>query len=1116
MTRISNREAATMPVARTLFTTLLAVAAAVGWSPVPGEGERAPEPVVRGQFLGAVTLITGDHVTVRQVGEQVVPQVTPAPGREHVHFSTTSVGDSLLVVPQDAWTPVSTGQLDQRLFDVTTLLRDGYGDERRPDLPLIVQGGPADVRGSGASVTRELSAVDAVAVRQPKQDAANFWATRRSAGRIWLDGTRRLSLDVSVPQIGAPDAWDADYTGEGVRVAVLDTGIDQSHPDLRDRVVAAKNFTDDRNVRDNHGHGTHVASIIAGTGQASDGENTGVAPGADLLIAKVCSGAGCPESAILAGMEWAVKHGARVINLSLGGPNSAAEDPLELAVDRLTVKHGTLFVTAAGNDGAFGAETVSSPGSANAALTVGAVDDQDAVAQFSGRGPRVHDAALKPEIVAPGVEIMAARSRFSSRGKPRDRYMSMSGTSMATPHVAGAAAILAQRHPDWTAARLKAGLIASAKPLEGVGVFAQGAGRVDVARSVDQSVYAEPDAVSIGRMSWPHEDDRSVTETVTYHNADDRPQTLRLSLPVRGPADEPVPDGMFQLSETTLTVPARGKADVEVTVNTALPAADGTFGAHIVATGDDGVRVSTPVAVDREAESYDLTLRVLDAAGEETDNHFAFVFGVDQVRFRPVPGIDGSGTLRVRAGRYHVDAAINTPRPGGTLSDTAKIVHPTVDVRADTTVVLDARAARPVSVTFDRPDVVAEAVGVGYTRNVPDNQLNTGVLGDTFDRIGVGQIGESAPEGDLVTSIGGVWAVPDAQGELMESPVTYNLAWFEHGSVPTGFTRKIVDADLAEVRVTYRTQAKRKLGTKMWIAREPRSGAANGFGFGFRLPLERTEFHNVDGLQWSGELEQWSRVRKQVRTETVLIGGPVDHQPGQSAVEEWNSAVFGPGYTSEGEFAVRSADVLSFGVPLFTDASLDRTGVSLMDSGSTVLYQDDVKLGETGQPGIGSFDVPAESATYRLEVRATRGALGVSQLSTKVSSVWTFTSARPPDPDPKGKGKGGVALPLLAVRFAPPDLGPRNVIGTRTIQIPVTVQRPAESPKATLTTLTVEASLNDGRTWRPLTVTRDRPDGGIATITHPPGGGAVSLRATATDSDGNTVTQTIIRAYRSR
>jgi hypothetical protein len=158
-----------MSTAAKLFPFLLAAVVVVGPAPVPARAE--PAPGAAGRFLGAVTLVTGDHVTVRRVGEQLVPQVRPAEGREHVHFATTQVDDSLLVVPNDAWAPVRDGQVDRRLFDVAALLRDGFGDDRSTDLPLIVQGG----QGVGATVTHTLSTMDAVAVRQPKRSTAELW-----------------------------------------------------------------------------------------------------------------------------------------------------------------------------------------------------------------------------------------------------------------------------------------------------------------------------------------------------------------------------------------------------------------------------------------------------------------------------------------------------------------------------------------------------------------------------------------------------------------------------------------------------------------------------------------------------------------------------------------------------------------------------------------------------------------------------------------------------------------------------------------------------------------------------------------------------------------------------
>jgi hypothetical protein len=256
---------------------------------------RAPAPDDR-----TVTLITGDRVTLDHAAR--TPIVTPGPGRTHVEFSILRDGDRVRVIPDDVAPMIAAGDLDLALFDVTLLLDGGYGDQRRDDLPLIVTGVP-DARGfarrlpTGAIVDRALPALHAVAMRQPKANAsaalAALRAPARSASgpraRIWLDRIRKPLLDHSVPQIGGPAAHARGFTGAGVTVAVLDTGIDDTHPDLAGKVIAAEDFTGDgQGVGDVLGHGTHVASIIAGTGAASSGRFAGVAPDAQLLSGRVC------------------------------------------------------------------------------------------------------------------------------------------------------------------------------------------------------------------------------------------------------------------------------------------------------------------------------------------------------------------------------------------------------------------------------------------------------------------------------------------------------------------------------------------------------------------------------------------------------------------------------------------------------------------------------------------------------------------------------------------------------------------------------------------------------------------------------------------------------------
>jgi subtilisin family serine protease len=442
-----------------------------------------------------------------------------------------------------------------------------------------------------------------------KTRAARFLAgatAARSAGgieKIWLDGRHKLSLDQSLPQIGAPAVWHDDYTGTGVSVAVLDTGIDTSHADLANQVMGAKNFSGEPDG-DRVGHGTHVASTIAGTAAASNGRYKGVAPDAKLYDGKVCDDSGaCSMSAILAGIAWAATEvKAKIVNLSVGGYDAPGIDPLEEAVNRLSAETGTLSVIAAGNKGP-DTGTDGSPGSADAGLTVGAVDKHGQLADSPSRGPGVGDGAIKPDVTAPGVGIVGAKAKNSVIGTPiGDKYLMLNGTSMATSHTAGAAALLAQKHPDWKASELKAALMASAKPVAGQSLFEQGAGRIDVAKGVKQTVISEPGTMSFGTVEFPHDDDQPVTKTLTYGNLGDQPVTLDLTATLNDPAGQPAPPGSIELSANSVTVPAGRHASVQVTTNTKHDGPNGNHSGRVTATAED-VSVMTGLAVTRRTST---------------------------------------------------------------------------------------------------------------------------------------------------------------------------------------------------------------------------------------------------------------------------------------------------------------------------------------------------------------------------------------------------------------------------------------------------------------------------------------------------------------------------------
>ena len=1079
---------------------------------------------------GTVTLITGDRVTLH--GDSFA--VRPRPGRTETVFEHYRERGHHYVIPADATRLVNRGRLDRRLFDVTALLQLGYGDRARATLPLIVAHEPralSTLRAGDAQVTRRLPAIGMTAMRTAKRDADDFWAAVvRDAGAspalasgiasIWLDGRRRLSLDGSVPQIGAPSAWAAGYTGAGRTAAVLDSGIDQAHPDFAGRIVEVRNFTDAPDGNDTVGHGTHVASILAGSGSASSSTYRGVAPDAGLLVGKVCPTNFCPESAVLAGMAWASRAGADVVNMSLSGPDTPELDPLEQAVNELTAETGALFVASAGNDGT--GVSVNSPASADAALAVGAVDRDDTVADFSNRGPRAGDSAIKPDLTAPGVGIVAARASDGFIGEPVDDfYTRVSGTSMAAPHVAGAALLLAQQHPAWTMMQVKAALMASARPNASFTVFDQGAGRVDVARAIEQEVITTPASISLGLQPFPHEDDEVLTREVTYDNLGQVAVELDLALDVAGPDGLPAPAGMFEVQPASVTVPAGGEVAVTLTADTRVPGALGVYSGGVVATGD-GASVRTPLAVDKEAERYNLRIQHLDRRGAVPLTYTTHVQGVQNLTGGvPLFDPDGTITLRLPAGPYHLYSVIHTPV--GELLDASALAQPLLELDRDTEVLFDARSARPMRVRVPDPSATSAAAVVLYERRAPEGFGLLGALASpSLDHIYTAHLGVAVSPSEVISSVHTQWGQPGATRNFMDSPYAYHLAWFQRGRYFTGFERDVRERDLATVRGAYRTPMPGRIGQVIAGAFPPDGDiGGSAFVFPFRLPFERTEYYIAADARWQTEFQT---VHPDTGVfETVHLKPLFTLRAGRTSVEEWGNAVYGPAFpevegspsqwlyrhhgggSSESSIELaQDSDGITVSVPVYNDFSEDHEGFSREDSGRTALYFDGDLIGESDRSGLGDFGVPDAEGAYRLEVSGVRPSF--AELSTEVSATWTFRSRHIPDAEFS-------PLPVMGIRFGP-KLDEHNAARAgRPFLLPVWVQRQAGAPAGKVRDLDLEVSYDDGATWRTVLVIRSG-NRGLALLFHPKDGDFVSLRAAATDSAGNSVRQTILRAYR--
>jgi serine protease AprX len=230
------------------------------------------------------------------------------------------------------------------------------------------------------------------------------------------------------------------YSGKGISIAVLDTGVCKS-PDFDKRILVFKDMINHKqSPYDDNGHGTHVCGILCGSGLQSSGVYEGIAPSAGIAMIKTLDKDGSGSSSdVLAGMQWVAdnykRYSIRILNMSIGSDNTSVYDPLVRAAEKLW-QMGIVVVVAAGNNGP-APRSVSSPGISKRIITVGACEGNDT--GYSGRGP-TSDCIIKPDLVAPGQNIVSCRCGS-------EPYKALSGTSMSTPIVSGAIALLLEKDP---------------------------------------------------------------------------------------------------------------------------------------------------------------------------------------------------------------------------------------------------------------------------------------------------------------------------------------------------------------------------------------------------------------------------------------------------------------------------------------------------------------------------------------------------------------------------------------------------------------------------------------------------------------------------------------------
>lgn len=458
------------------------------------------------------------------------------------------------------------------------------------------------VEVKGGKVKHKYKLIDAISAKIPAGRIAGL-AISPDIERIYYDKVIPLPptqlvkpmLSNSTQTIGANYVWDNfGYDGTGIKVAVIDTGINYSHPDLGsgwgNRVIDGYDFyNNDHDPMDDKGHGTHVAGIIGANGSIK-----GVAPNVSFFALKVCGSDGCPTSNIIAGIDWSVANGADIISISLGGsdwPNDEFADVSNIVSDA-AVDKGVVVVVAAGNEGP-GTGTVASPGSARKVITVGASDSKgsvtisdDTIASFSTRGPSAFG-RLDPDVVAPGVSI---NSTSYTGG-----YILKNGTSMATPHVSGAAALLLQKNPSLTPADVRRILMHTSSNITSH-VFEKGAGIINVTKALTYNISATIN----GDDRWEESVLPGFISAAKLNLTNGNAFPVNFTFSLEGITDlegiNSLPSSAFSLP-SSVSVPAMSTTTVDVSFEAPVNANPSIYGTTLIISNATAGTLRIPVAI---------------------------------------------------------------------------------------------------------------------------------------------------------------------------------------------------------------------------------------------------------------------------------------------------------------------------------------------------------------------------------------------------------------------------------------------------------------------------------------------------------------------------------------
>ncbi|WP_367431309.1 molybdopterin-binding protein [Streptomyces celluloflavus] len=485
-----------------------------------------------------------------------------------------------------------------------------------------------------------------------------------------------------------------------------------------------------------------------------------------------------------------------------------------------------------------------------------------------------------------------------------------------------------------------------------------------------------------------------------------------------------------------------------------------------------------------EPATYALTITHLDRGGHRTGNYATNVTGISGPGGgEAVHPYDASGTTTVRLpkGRYLLDSSLTT---GNGADGTDWIVQPRLDLDRDTTLTVDARTTAPVDVR--PPDRSAGFLhSAMFVRVTHDGATRDANLISASPNLRVAHLGPDAEPGTVRQWFDAYWTTGTA-GYALGHTATGNRAL-------TGLVRHPAAKDLATVRI--RGAARPGTAEAATVDLQPTAGPTVGVTRKLAVPGTATYFVTPERGTWDVTY-----------TAPGAPGAPANRyaadsiavRAGATTTHTFDNAVFGPGLAGR-PGVVRDGDRLTVDVPLLADGDGHLPSAPPYAAASTTLHRDGVLVGtRTGAPGRGEFTVPPGRAEYRVTSTVRRD--GGPGAATRVTASWTFTS---------GTTGGPVPMPVSAVRFAP-ALDPAGTAAANApLRVPVLVQGAAADGR--VRALAVSVSVDGGASWTRVPVER-----GAVTVRNPRAGTGVCLRAELTDTGGNTLTQTVIDAYRTR